>query len=231
MTYMATKKQCNSYLDLSNRLEDLGGISYHNEGIPLAKEIYKHKFPSLIARAAWLLSNDEIDALWESNSTEMRRALCTSYDFLGEMSDKIADDIMSTDDIYLCRNVAQNMNWIDYAMWYDEDDPSQNRSSTYRISIDKWRLFNKYFIEHTNPLVRIGMIRNQKSDPDFLPSLTECLNLGIEDFNVNIVKNLPVDILKHIASHTIELWDNNIKESIKKIIIEYPDPEVRLALE
>ena len=189
--------------------------------------------------------------MWETGSLDVRRALASDIYFLESLTDTQAKDIIDEDDIFLSRNVAEHMNWMNFDTLfvrlkknaakdeYDEyADDDEEDEEFMRLSEEQYTTLLNYIQEHPSPIVRNGLFINYDYDPDLIPPLNECLELGIEEFNMQIlkesdlpyIKKLPWHILAYIGSNLERVRNIKLRNAIFKILLDHPDPEVRLSL-
>ncbi|MBQ7607705.1 MAG: hypothetical protein IJU76_07005 [Desulfovibrionaceae bacterium] len=213
------------------------------------EEILKSGIPSLIKHILPFLTVRERDDLW-GRSFDMSYILVGDFSFLYSINDTQARDIIGLNNPFISMKVAKYTDWRAFEECFedeeyeieiedDEDDESYVRDFTIRISKVMYHKLFKFIRSSRYPCVRNALISNQDIDPKYLPDLKDCLKLGIDVFNVRIIKTgsdldlietCPSKVLVNIADNVHLIQDKKIRKCIVDMIIGHPDPEVRLAL-
>lgn len=189
-------------------------------GIPSVTEELLHKD---------FLTVEDRDAIWAAGDIDLRRRMLGFKEFLSQLTDAQAREIMEQDDVEMLQAVG---GWCECL--YPGDDGGV------RISGAAADRLMEHIRNHENAEVRGAMAKNSFTPPRFFPPLKEYIRngydmggypfagLSVED--VALFKGQSRDMLEVLAYHVDDIEDRDTRKAAVSLLADHPDPEVRLAL-
>ena len=174
------------------------------------------------------LETEHRDRLWASGDLEVRRALVDDMDFIRNLTDEQAEDIIKADDVFMLCRLAR---WIELL----EGDLSEQRMSPARRDA-LWLHLRR----HPDIRVLQALAANSALPDAIAIPLSERLRLGL-DLNYSAFRSLRLDelpaLLQASSSDLIALARNaenipnqEVRHAVLEALLSFPDPAVRMEL-
>ena len=176
------------------------------------------------------LETEHMDRIWESGDLGVRRVLANDDKFIRKLTDRQAEDIIETDDVFMLRHLACRIESLE-----DEDDLSE-----YRISPAKRDALLLHLRQHPDMRIRESLANNEDLSDAMTISVSERLRLGL-DLNYSVCQELRMDelpaILQLSSSELSDLaivadmiCDQEVRHAVMEALASFPDPAVRMKL-
>ena len=207
-----------------------GTLRRRNRYPELTTALLELGIPSLTEKLLNMLrmETEQRDRLWDSGNLETRRALLDNTDFIRELTDNQAQDILAADDIPMLRQLAR---WCELL----EGDLSGQRLSPAmrdRLWLHLRRHADRRILEELAD-------NNHLPDAIAIP-VDERLRLGLPIDNaafralrqdeIPALFQAPLSTLMKLAEHTENIRDPDVYRTVLERLAAHPDPAVRLAL-
>lgn len=189
-------------------------------GIPSVTEELLHKD---------FLAVEDRDAIWAVGDIDLRRRLLGFRDFLSQLTDAQAREIMEQDDAGMLQAVGE---WCEYLY--------PGRDGGIRISGAAADRLMEHIRSHENAEVRGALAKNYYTPPRFNLPLAEYISngydmrgypfAGLSVEEVALFKGRSRDMLETLAYHVHDIEDRETRKAAVTLLATHPDPEVRLAL-
>lgn len=174
------------------------------------------------------LETEHRDRLWASGDLEVRRALVDDMDFIRNLTDEQAEDIIKADDVFMLCRLAR---WIELL----EGDLSEQRMSPARRDA-LWLHLRR----HPDIRVLQALAANSALPDAIAIPLSERLRLGL-DLNYSAFRSLRLDelpaLLQASSSDLIALArkaenipNQEVRHAVLEALLSFPDPAVRMEL-
>lgn len=202
----------------------------------LAKAIAGLGVPSVTKSlmSSWVLWDHEVlDELWADGDPNIRRNLVANFDFVRQLTDSQALDIIDADDPAMLELIA-GYAFLRYPPFRKKGEFQEARLSS--IMADA-------LLEHISssryPKVRQMLAKNFFAPRKSRPAFRECVQSGfdaIEAFStiqpedIELLKTESFEALQYIATHVEDIEDEAAQLGVIKLLRSHPDPAVRLAL-
>ncbi|MBQ9452727.1 MAG: hypothetical protein IJU65_05480 [Desulfovibrio sp.] len=177
-----------------------------------------------------LLTKAQYDTLWENGNLDVRRSLVDEEDFLANLSDAQAQDIINMNDPKMFESVAR---------WAELLYPDEKNEQAIRLSGSMADSVLEHISTHPDSNVRAELVGNASAPAKFLPSLRHCIEqgmsrhiplVGMSSDDVDALAHAPLDTLEYVAGNVEEIRSRTVRREVAKVLIAHPDPSVRLAL-
>ena len=176
------------------------------------------------------LETEHMDRIWESGDLGVRRVLANDDKFIRKLTDRQAEDIIETDDVFMLRHLACRIESLE-----DEDDLSE-----YRISPAKRNALLLHLRQHPDMRIRESLANNEDLSDAMTISVSERLRLGL-DLNYSVCQELRMDelpaMLQLSSSELSDLaivadmiCDQEVRHAVMEALASFPDPAVRMKL-
>ena len=204
-----------------------GALDYRNSHPELVNALLELGIPSLNKELVGIvLGTERMDRLWDSGDPETRRALLHDVDFVRNLTDSQAQDIITADDIPMLRYLAGSCQGL-------EGDLSKQRLSP--AMRDRLWLHLRH---HANLKIREKLARNPFLPDAIAIPIGERLRLGlyINSFrdlrqdDLPVLFQAPLSMLMELAENTNYIRDPDVRHTVLEHLAGHPDPTVRLAL-
>ena len=174
------------------------------------------------------LETEHRDRLWASGDLEVRRALVDDMDFIRNLTDEQAEDIIKADDVFMLCRLAR---WIELL----EGDLSEQRMSPARRDA-LWLHLRR----HPDIRVLQALAANSALPDAIAIPLSERLRLGL-DLNYSAFRSLRLDelpaLLQASSSDLIALArkaenipNQEVRHAVLEALLSFPDPAVCMEL-
>lgn len=174
------------------------------------------------------LETEQMDRLWESADLGVRRALLEEMDFISNLTDKQAEDIIEADDIAMLRHLAH---WIELL---EGDLSGQRMSPAKRDAL--WL----HLRQHPDMRIREALAANSDLPDAIAIPVDERLRLDL-DLNGNALQDLrldeipallqaPVSDLIDLAMKAENIPNQEVRHAVLEALAAFPDPAVRMEL-
>ncbi len=174
------------------------------------------------------LETEHLDRLWESGDLGVRRDLLKNMDFIRNLTDKQADDIIKADDIIMLHHLAHEIELL-------EGDLSEQRLSPARRDA-LWL----HLRQHPDMRIRDSLADNPDLPSAIAIPVSERLRLGL-DLSYSSFRNLRLDELPALlqasssdfidfVSEADEICNQEVRHAVMEALASFPDPAVRLEL-
>ena len=174
------------------------------------------------------LETEHRDRLWASGDLEVRRALVDGMDFIRNLTDKQAEDIIEADDVFMLRRLAH---WIELL----EGDLSEQRMSPARRDV-LWL----HLRQHPDMRVLQALAANSALPDAIAIPVGERLRLGLT-LNSSAFRSLRLDeipalltvstsALINLARHVEDIPNQEVRHAVLEALLSFPDPAVRMEL-
>lgn len=174
------------------------------------------------------LETEHRDRLWASGDLEVRRALVDGMDFIRNLTDKQAEDIIEADDVFMLRRLAH---WIELL----EGDLSEQRMSPARRDA-LWL----HLRQHPDMRVLQALAANSALPDAIAIPVGERLRLGLT-LNSSAFRSLRLDeipalltvstsALINLARHVEDIPNQEVRHAVLEALLSFPDPAVRMEL-
>ena len=174
------------------------------------------------------LETEHRDRLWASGDLEVRRALVDDMDFIRNLTDEQAEDIIKADDVFMLCRLAR---WIELL----EGDLSEQRMSPARRHA-LWLHLRR----HPDIRVLQALAANSALPDAIAIPLSERLRLGL-DLNYSAFRSLrldeipallqaPVSDLIALARKAENIPNQEVRHAVLEALLSFPDPAVRMEL-
>lgn len=209
----------------------LAGALRRGDGYPdLVTALLELHIPSLTKKLLDVLSleTEQMDRLWESADLGVRRALLEEMDFISNLTDKQAEDIIEADDIAMLRHLAH---WIELL---EGDLSGQRMSPAKRDAL--WL----HLRQHPDMRIREALAANSDLPDAIAIPVDERLRLDL-DLNGSALQNLrldeipallqaPVSDLIDLAMKAENIRNQEVRHAVLEALAAFPDPAVRMEL-
>ncbi len=209
----------------------LAGALRRGDGYPdLVTALLELHIPSLTKKLLDVLSleTEQMDRLWESADLGVRRALLEEMDFISNLTDKQAEDIIEADDIAMLRHLAH---WIELL---EGDLSGQRMSPAKRDAL--WL----HLRQHPDMRIREALAANSDLPDAIAIPVDERLRLDL-DLNGNALQDLrldeipallqaPVSDLIDLAMKAENIRNQEVRHAVLEALAAFPDPAVRMEL-
>lgn len=218
------------YLPLLSTVANLpDGVEHYGK---LAKALIGLGVPS-IARSllqssvSWM-DKEDVDEFWASGDLEIRRSLVANPDFVRQLTDAQAQDILDDDDPKMLESLA-GMATLLYTALKGEI------ALSFRMAADLLERIE------TNPCskVRRALARACYVPQSLRPTVRQCMeaNLDVTEVfsdiqpeEVDLLHRMPVETLKYIADRVDDIEDEKAQEGVIDLLCSHYNSSVRLAL-
>lgn len=174
------------------------------------------------------LETEHRDRLWASGDLGVRRALVDDMDFIRNLTDEQAEDIIKADDVFMLCRLAR---WIELL----EGDLSEQRMSPARRDA-LWLHLRR----HPDIRVLQALAANSALPDAIAIPLSERLRLGL-DLNYSAFRSLrldeipallqaPVSDLIDLARKAENIPNQEVRHAVLEALLSFPDPAVRMEL-
>lgn len=200
----------------------------------LVDAIFELGIPSLSTSLAnnRLLSLNQRDKLWDMGDISARRALVSDRDFLEQLTDKQAQEIITTDDVEILKYIAN------YAELLYPEEGSLQAS---RLSGAMADSLLEHMAQHSDSSVRQTLAENSGTPIKFRPTMADMLKMGINGWyqyelsnlssdDVQALKNADREALEYCANNIEDIKNSTIRKELAEFIASYPDAGLRLSL-
>ena len=200
----------------------------------LVGAIFELRIPSLSISLAnnRLLSLNQRDKLWDMGDISARRVLVSDRDFLGQLTDKQAQEIITTDDVEILKYIAN------YAELLYPEEGSLQAS---RLSGTMADSLLEHMAKHSESSVRQALAENSGTPSKFRPTIADILKMGINGWyhyelsnlssdDVQALKNADREALDYCANNIEDVKNSAIRKELAEFIASYPDAGLRLSL-
>lgn len=200
----------------------------------LVDAIFELGIPSLSTSLAnnRLLSLNQRDKLWDMGDISARRALVSDRDFLEQLADKQAQEIITTDDVEILKYIAN------YAELLYPEEGSLQAS---RLSGAMADSLLEHMAQHSDSSVRQTLAENSGTPIKFRPTMADMLKMGINGWyqyelsnlssdDVQALKNADREVLEYCANNIEDIKNSTIRKELAEFIASYPDAGLRLSL-
>lgn len=175
-----------------------------------------------------ILETEHMDRLWESGDLGVRRALLDNMDFIRNLTDEQAEDIIKADDVFMLRRLAH---WIELL----EGDLSEQRLSPARRDA-LWL----HLRQHPDMRVLQALATNSALPDAIAIPVSERLRLGLT-LDSSAFRGLRLDdlsaLLQASSSDLIALArkaenipNQEVRHAVLEALLSFPDPAVRMEL-
>lgn len=209
----------------------LAGALRRGDGYPdLVTALLELHIPSLTKKLLDVLSleTEQMDRLWDSADLGVRRALLEEMDFISNLTDKQAEDIIEADDIAMLRHLAH---WIELL---EGDLSGQRMSPAKRDAL--WL----HLRQHPDMRIREALAANSDLPDAIAIPVDERLRLDL-DLNGNALQDLrldeipallqaPVSDLIDLAMKAENIRNQEVRHAVLEALAAFPDPAVRMEL-
>jgi len=169
------------------------------------------------------------DALWESGNIDIRRALVKTDEFLAELTDQQAHDLMADNDVVSLKRVAAYCELL---------YPDGNNDQADRLSGETADELIKFMRNHEDSEVRQELAENLSTPTKFLPPLRDSIKHGSKQFNMKgmtdedipLLEGAPREVLENFGGYIEEIQDKGLRREVGKLLAVHIDPAVRIAL-
>ncbi|WP_165076324.1 MULTISPECIES: hypothetical protein [unclassified Desulfovibrio] len=200
-------------------------------GRDLGKALIALGIPSItgeLLQKGFLTAEDR-DAIWATGDTYLRRKLLKGHDFIADLTDAQAREIVEEDDVEMLESVGKWCEYL-YPVFGGAD----------RISGAAADNLMEHIRNHANASVRATLAKNIYTPQRFKPPLTEYIRngydmwtypfaeLSVED--VALYKGQPWEVLQDLAGRVGDIEDVEARKAVVTLLAHHPDPAVRLAL-
>lgn len=181
-----------------------------------------------------LLTQQDLDELWAEGDPDIRRSLAININFVCQLTDSQARDIIMADDPEMLEVIAANANLLYPALKGLYKDIQGKRLS--RTAADA-------LLEHIAgsryPKVRQALAESWNTPFQFRPAFRECVASGfraeavlvtIQPEDIELLKTESVETLQDIARHVEDIRNKRARLAVIKVLCAHPDPSVRMAL-
>lgn len=175
------------------------------------------------------LTIEDRDAIWAAGDIDVRRRLIQDRDFLAQLTDIQAREIVEMDDVEMLQAVGR---WNEYLY------PA--RDGGFRISGAAADSLMEHIRNHENSSVRAALANNSITPLRFVPPLEECIRNNYEmrgypiaalsEEEISLFKGKSREMLAVLAYRVEEIKDTAARNAAVTLLATHPDPEVRLAL-
>lgn len=199
---------------------------------PLVKAILGLKIPSLTKLLVDNdnLSTEELDAIWQTAAPDLRLAMLDKRNFIDQLSDAQAREIMDANDPELLKKIAENAERL---------YPNEDGERAARISGQMADEILQMIAAHPDEEVKKALAKNCLAPAKFRPQLDmQRLSAHMDSDYVKYIsaedahlfKNDNVDSLIAVAQNIEDIADKKTKAEMEEYLVNHPDPTVRLAL-
>lgn len=207
-----------------------GALKRRTSDPELVTALLELHIPSLTKELldGFALETEHRDRLWASGDLEVRRALVDGMDFIRNLTDKQAEDIIKADDVFMLCRLAR---WIELL----EGDLSEQRLSPARRDA-LWL----HLRQHPDMRVLQALAANSALPDAIAIPVSERLRLGL-DLNYSAFRSLRLDeipaLLQSSTSALIVLArkaenipNQEVRHAVLEALLSFPDPVVRMKL-
>lgn len=175
-----------------------------------------------------ILETEHLDHLWASGDLGVRRDLLDNMDFIRNLTDEQAEDIIKADDVFMLRRLTH---WIELL----EGDLSEQRMSPAKRDA-LWL----HLRQHPDMRVLQALATNSALPDAIAIPVSERLRLGL-DLNYSAFRSLRLDelpaLLQASSSDLIALArkaenipNQEVRHAVLEALLSFPDPAVRMEL-
>lgn len=201
---------------------------------PLAAALLALDIPSIthVLIEHGLLDSEEMDAIWEKGSLDLRRDLVDSRMFLKNLTDAQARDIINLNDSKILESLADDAELL----YPDDDDGTQAR----RLSGQMADALMETMTNHPNSRIRESLWGNSYCPAKFKPQFSEIIKSrsfswridvsGLKMEDVEALTGASIANLQAIANNVEDIKDKKVRAKVCEFLCQYPDPAVRLEL-
>lgn len=200
----------------------------------LVGAIFELGIPSLSTSLAnnRLLSLNQRDKLWDMGDISARRVLVSDRDFLEQLTDKQAQEIITANDVEILKYIAN------YAeLLY----PEKGSLQASRLSGAMADSLLEHIAKHSDSSVRQALAKNSETPSKFRPTIVDMLKMGINEWyyyelsnmsedDVQTLKNADREFLEYCANNIEDVKNSAIRKELAEFIASYPDAGLRLSL-
>lgn len=200
----------------------------------LVDAIFELGIPSLSTSLAnnRLLSLNQRDKLWDMEDISARRVLVSDREFLEQLTDKQAQEIITADDVEILKYIAN------YAeLLY----PKEGSLQASRLSGAMADSLLEHIAKHSDSSVRQALAENSETPSKFRPTIADMLKMGINGWyhyelsnlsrdDVRTLKSADREILEYCANNIEDVKNSSIRKELSEFIVSYPDAGLRLSL-
>lgn len=198
----------------------------------LSAALLKLKLPSITSELIRkdVLNDADRDEIWQEGDIDLRRQLARDMDFVDNLSDSQAQEIIDLDDIEILRGIAGLCERL---------YPEEGEERAARLSGRMADALMHHLRSHPNQNVRAELAENRSTPFKFRLGFGECLHEGLsvatalanmEAGDIALLPNCSREVLVTIAENVEDIKDRNVREQVVKFLCDYNDPGVRLAL-
>ena len=201
---------------------------------PLAWALIALGVPSitmgLIKFSGALLDQEDLDKLWAVGDPNARKSLLTKPEFVAQLTDAQAQDILDADDPDMLRSVAENPELFYPCHW--------GRRGT-RLSGAMADALLEHVAGSHYPKVRQTLAEDYGTPRKFLPAFRECVESGlsvkgvifaIQPEDIELLNAVSVETLHHVAYKVESIANEAALKGVIHLLCSHPDPSVRLEL-
>lgn len=175
-----------------------------------------------------ILETEHLDHLWASGDLGVRRDLLDNMDFIRNLTDEQAEDIIKADDVFMLRRLTH---WIELL----EGDLSEQRMSPAKRDA-LWL----HLRQHPDMRVLQALATNSALPDAIAIPVSERLRLGLtldssafQGLRLDEIPALlqaPVSDLIDLARKVEDIPNQEVRHAVLEVLLSFPDPVVRMEL-
>ena len=200
----------------------------------IANDLLSLEIPSiteaLIHRES--ITIEQYDAIWEKGTIDIKREMAKEKNFLSNLTDAQAQDIINCNDSRILIYVAFRTRYL---------YPKKMRHgwTGKRLSGAMADTLLSHIANHNDSSVREALFENDDAPSKFIPSLQTMLTLGMYHVrlldtltfeDLPFISKLPRTALEYTARRIEKIDDEKLRIEVGEVLLHNPDPSVRLEL-
>ena len=199
----------------------------------IANDLLSLEIPSiteaLIHRES--ITIEQYDAIWEKGTIDIKREMAKEKNFLSNLTDAQAQDIINCNDSRILIYVA-------FRTRYLYPKKMRHGRTGERLSGAMADTLLSYIANHKDPSVQQALFENDSTPLKFIPSLQTMINSGIYHVqretltfeDLPYISKLPRTDLEYTARRIEKIDDEKLRIEVGEVLLHNPDPSVRLEL-